>query len=82
MPRTHRRYDEEFKRQAVELYLHSNNSLKQVARELGISDGSLRKWHGIIKLGTKYLLTTAILGLPYCSVKWTPGSSRVGPPAE
>ncbi len=44
MPRTHRTYDEEFKRRAVELYLHSNYSLKQVARELGISDGSLRKW--------------------------------------
>ena len=44
MPRPRRRYDEEFKRRAVELYLHSNNSLKQVARELGISDGSLRKW--------------------------------------
>ena len=34
----------EFKRRAVELYLHSNNNLKQVARELGVSDGSLRKW--------------------------------------
>lgn len=45
MPRPRRRYDEEFKRRAVELYLHSNNSLKQVARELGVSDGSLRKWH-------------------------------------
>ncbi len=44
MPRTHRPYDEEFKRRAVELYLNSNHSLKQVARELGISDGSLRKW--------------------------------------
>ena len=44
MPRTRRPYDEEFKRRAVELYLHSNNSLKQVARELGVSDGSLRKW--------------------------------------
>ncbi len=44
MPRTHRAYDEEFKRQAVELYLYSSNSLKQVARELGVSDGSLRKW--------------------------------------
>ena len=44
MPRTHKKYDEEFKRRAVELYLHSNNSLKQVARELGVSDGSLRKW--------------------------------------
>ena len=44
MPRTRRPYDEEFKRRAVELYLQSNNSLKQVARELGVSDGSLRKW--------------------------------------
>ena len=44
MPRTCRPYDEEFKGQAVELYLPSNNSLKQVARELGISDGSLSKW--------------------------------------
>ena len=44
MPRTHKKYDEEFKRRAVELYLHNNNSLKQVARELGVSDGSLRKW--------------------------------------
>ena len=44
MPRTHRPYDEEFKRRAVELYLKSDQSLKQVARELGISDGSLRKW--------------------------------------
>ena len=44
MPKTHRPYDEEFKRRAVELYLNSSHSLKQVARELGISDGSLRKW--------------------------------------
>ena len=44
MPRTHRPYDKEFKRRAVELYLQSNNSLKQVARELGVSDGSLRNW--------------------------------------
>ncbi len=44
MPRTHKKYDEKFKRRAVELYLKSNKSLKQVARELGVSDGSLRKW--------------------------------------
>ena len=33
-----------FKVQAVELFLSSNKGLKQVSRELGISDGSLRKW--------------------------------------
>ena len=36
MPKTHKNYDEEFKRRAVELYLKSNKSLKQVARELGV----------------------------------------------
>ena len=44
MPRTRPAYDEEFKTQAVELYLNSDQGLKQVARELGISDASLRKW--------------------------------------
>ena len=44
MPRTRPAYDEEFKAQAVELYLNSDQGLKQVARELGISDASLRKW--------------------------------------
>ena len=44
MPRTHKPYDKEFKRQAVDLYLSSGKSLKQVSRELGVSDGSLRKW--------------------------------------
>lgn len=37
-------YDEEFKIGAVELLLSSNKGIKQVARELGVSDGSLRKW--------------------------------------
>ena len=44
MPRTHKPYDKEFKRQAVDLYLSSGKSLKQVSRELGVSNGSLRKW--------------------------------------
>ena len=44
MPKTHKPYDKEFKRQAVDLYLSSGKSLKQVSRELGVSDGSLRKW--------------------------------------
>lgn len=44
MPRTHRAYDEEFKRQAVELYLNSGKARRQIARELGVSDASLLKW--------------------------------------
>ncbi|MEZ5326884.1 MAG: transposase [Verrucomicrobiales bacterium] len=44
MPRTRPVYDDEFKTQAVELYLDSDKGLKQVARELGICDASLRKW--------------------------------------
>ena len=44
MPRTRPAYTEEFKVQAVELFLSSGKGLKTVARELGISDGSLRKW--------------------------------------
>ena len=44
MPKTHKPYDKEFKRQAVDLYLSSGKSIKQVSRELGVSDGSLRKW--------------------------------------
>ncbi len=37
-------YDEEFRRNAVELYLSSGKPQTQVARELGISAGSLRLW--------------------------------------
>lgn len=39
-----RKYDEEFKRNAVELLLRSGRPLKPLARELGISDSSLREW--------------------------------------
>jgi transposase-like protein len=36
-----KRYDEEFKRQAVELLIHSGRTQAQIARELGFSDYSL-----------------------------------------
>jgi len=42
--RKHKRYDEAFKRQAVELWLSSNRSVHQIAAELGISDQSLKQW--------------------------------------
>jgi transposase len=43
-PTYHQPYDEEFKRQAVELVLHSGKSCQQVARELGCSGYSLQLW--------------------------------------
>src|SRR5215468_10644456 len=39
-----RRYGEEFKRQAVELLLHSGKTHRQVARELDISEPTLKLW--------------------------------------
>ena len=39
-----RRYEEEFKRQAVELLIHSGKSQRQVAKELGVSEYSLTLW--------------------------------------
>ena len=38
------RYPEEFRREAVELYRSSDRSGAEVARSLGISDGSLAAW--------------------------------------
>lgn len=40
---THR-YPEEFRREAVELYRRSGRSRADVARSLGIADGSLAAW--------------------------------------
>ena len=37
-------FDEEFKRNAVDLWVHSGKPLKVIARELGISDVTLRGW--------------------------------------
>jgi transposase-like protein len=39
-----KRYDEEFKRQAVELVIHSGRNQAQIARELGVSEYSLSLW--------------------------------------
>jgi transposase len=39
-----RRYGEEFKREAVELLLHSGKTHRQVARELDISEPTLNHW--------------------------------------
>jgi transposase len=39
-----RRYDAEFKRQAVDLALTSGKPVSQVARELGVPHWTLREW--------------------------------------
>src|SRR5262245_40087626 len=39
-----RRYEEEFKRQAVELVIHSGKTQAQIARELGVSEYTLTLW--------------------------------------
>jgi transposase len=38
------KYPEEFRREAVELYRSSDRSRAEVAKSLGISDGSLAAW--------------------------------------
>jgi transposase-like protein len=43
-PQGYKRYDENFRRSAVELWLQGGKSLHQIARELGVSDQSLKKW--------------------------------------
>ena len=44
MPGTKPRYSKEFKKEAVQLLRSSGRSIPQLAKELGVSDGSLRNW--------------------------------------
>lgn len=39
-----KRYDEDFRRNAVELLIKSKRPIRQVARELGVSEPTLRDW--------------------------------------
>ena len=40
----YRKFDEDFKNGAVQLVLETGKSIAQVARELGINDGTLGNW--------------------------------------
>src|ERR1700757_2844688 len=42
--RVQKRYEAEFKREAVELVIHSGKTQAQIARELGVSEYSLTLW--------------------------------------
>jgi transposase-like protein len=45
MPGLYKRpYDEEFRRNSVEMWATSGKSLKAISRELGVSDVTLRSW--------------------------------------
>jgi transposase len=44
VPRTRPPYPEEFKREAIELVRLTGKSIRQVAKDLGISEVSLRHW--------------------------------------
>jgi transposase len=39
-----RKYDEQFKREAVELSFHSEKPIKELANDLGISHHNLTRW--------------------------------------
>ncbi len=43
-PRKYKRYDEHFKRSAVEMWLAGDKSVARIAHELGISTQSLKQW--------------------------------------
>ena len=44
MAETRRKFDEDFKRGAVQLVFETGKPIAQVARELGISEGTLCNW--------------------------------------
>jgi transposase-like protein len=43
-PETYRKFTPEFKREAVELSLQANKSVRQVAEELGLTEKLLSRW--------------------------------------
>jgi transposase-like protein len=62
VPRKYKRYDENFKRSAVELWLQGGKSVEQIATELGISTQSLKQWK-------KQLAALPVTGLGQRSVQ-------------
>ena len=44
MTRNYRKFDEDFKRGAVQLVVETGKPIAQVARELGVNEGTLGNW--------------------------------------
>jgi transposase len=49
MGSTRRKFTPEFKAEAVELLINSGKSISEIARDLGISDGTLGNWVKVAK---------------------------------
>lgn len=47
MATEHRKYTEEFKREAVRLMETSGKPIAELARDLGINDNNLYRWRGV-----------------------------------
>jgi transposase-like protein len=62
-----RRYDEDFKRQTVALIQSQQRSLRQLSRELGVSEWSLSRW-------CKQYANPAAAPRPPPSPSWRPRS--------
>lgn len=62
MPRTRPPYPPEFRAEAVRLVKNSGDSIRQVAKDLGISDQILRNWvnHADVDAGRREGITTEV----------------------
>jgi|SRR5687768_15629015 transposase len=49
MARKNQRYDQQFKREAVQLYETSSKSVAEIEADLGISSGLLNKWRAQLR---------------------------------
>jgi len=54
--RRRRKYSAEFKREAIELALHSDRTMTDIERELGMSKGLLKQWVHRAKQGGAEIL--------------------------
>ncbi len=63
-----KKYDESFKRQAVEMVLHGGKRVKEVAAELGVSGYTIyewkRKYFGLVESGGSSGQSSLVSGLP------------------
>lgn len=76
------KYDEQFKRRAVEIYLSGKDGFRAVAEQLGTSRTVLRRWveayrqHGRAGLRKKHSRYDAQFKLDVLNRMWTQGLSR------